>query len=223
MIVKNILFDLDGTLTDPKTGITRSIQFALNKLGNPIPEPEELLWCIGPPLLESFEKILGPDNTSLAKEALFYYRERFSRIGKLENQIYSGIPEILYSLNQLGLSLFVATSKPCVYAREIIGHLDLTTYFRKIYGSKLNGNFTDKGELIAHIMEEEGLSPDDTVMVGDRKYDIAAAKNNNIKSLGVTYGFGSKEELIKAGADFLAEKPSEIKEIISQLDIGQAV
>jgi len=223
MIVKNILFDLDGTLTDPKTGITRSIQFALNKLGNPIPEPEELLWCIGPPLLESFEKILGPGNTSLAKEALLYYRERFSRIGKFENQIYSGIHETLCNLNQLGLSLFVATSKPRVYAREIIDHLDLTTYFRKIYGSKLNGNFSAKGELIAHIMIKESLSPDETVMVGDRKYDIAGAKKNNIKGLGVTYGFGSKEELLEAGADFLAEKPSEIEELISQLNIEKAV
>ena len=222
MIVKNILFDLDGTLTDPKTGITRSIQFALNKLGNPIPEPEELLWCIGPPLLNSFEKILGPDNTSRAKEALLYYRERFGRIGKFENQIYSDIHEALCNLKQLGLSLFVATSKPCVYAREIIDHLDLTKYFKTIYGSELNGNFTDKGELIAYIIMMEGLSPSDTVMVGDRKYDIAGARKNNIKSLGVTYGFGSREELLEAGADFLAEKPSEIKAIISQLNIKQA-
>jgi len=222
MIVKNILFDLDGTLTDPRAGITRSIQFALNKLGNPIPKQEELLWCIGPPLLDSFEKILGPNSATLAEKALFYYRERFSRIGKFENKIYSDIHEALADLNQLGLSLFVATSKPSVYAREIIDHLDLTKYFKTIYGSELNGNFTDKGELIANIIMMEGLSPGNTVMIGDRKYDIAGAKKNNMISLGVTYGFGSKEELIEAGADFLAEKPSDIKAIISQLDIEQA-
>ena len=209
-----ILFDLDGTLTDSEEGVIRSIQYALKKLKKPSPHPEELKWCIGPPLIESFKKLLGEDGSGQAHEALLMYRERFSKIGKFENKVYEGIPEVLSKLKEKGLSLFVATSKPTVYSIDIIKHFALAPYFNQVYGSELNGDRVDKTELIAHIMSTEGLDKNDTVMIGDRRHDIIGAKNNGLASIGVTYGYGTKEELQDSGADRLAANPSYILNIL---------
>jgi phosphoglycolate phosphatase len=210
-----ILFDLDGTLTDSEEGVTRSIQYALKRLKKPAPEPEDLQWCIGPPLIESFKSLLGDDGSGQAHEALLMYRERFAKIGKFENKVYEGIPEVLSRLNEQRFSLFVATSKPRVYSVDIIEHFALEPYFKRVYGSELNGDLVDKTDLINHIVSSEGLDKNIAVMIGDRRHDIIGAKNNGLASIGVTYGYGTKEELLDSGADQLATSPSDILNILS--------
>jgi phosphoglycolate phosphatase len=212
MKIENILFDLDGTLTDPQPGITRSIQYALEKLGKPVPAVDDLLWCIGPPLQASLRKMLGPD-ADKAETALSIYRERYSAVGKFENKVYPGIPGTLSELNRQGFNLFVATSKPYVFANDILAHYGVLRFFKRSYGSELDGALADKGELIAYILKKEGLPAKNTMMVGDRSHDIIGAKKNGVYSLGVTYGYGTKEELARAGADYIVDSPQEIIEL----------
>ena len=139
------LFDLDGTLTNPKAGITRSIQYGLERLGRPVPEADELTWMIGPPLIASFTKLLGSSDD--AQEALRLYRERFGETGLFENEVYAGIPALLQNLQEKGVRLFVATSKPHVFARRILDHFDLSHFFIEIYGSELDNRNADKRDL----------------------------------------------------------------------------
>ena len=212
MKIENILFDLDGTLTDPKPGITRSIQYALEKLGKTVPAGDDLLWCIGPPLLGSLRKILAAD-ADKAETALSIYRERYKAVGKFENKVYPDIPETLTGLSQQGFNLFVATSKPYVFANEILAHFGLLRFFKRVYGSELNGALADKGELIAYILKKETISAKNTMIVGDRSHDILGAKKHGVYSLGVTYGYGTNEELVRAGADYIVDSPQEIMEI----------
>ncbi len=220
MEIKNILFDLDGTLTDPKLGITRSIQDALEKLGRSVPPVDELVWCIGPPLLESFPVLLKENDPSLAKKALSLYRERFGRIGKFENEVYPDIPDVLAQLCGQGFKLFVATTKPYIFARDILEHFDLSIYFTGIYGSELNGQLCDKRELLPHILKQEALDYKTSVMIGDRKHDILGAKSCRLRSIGVTYGYGTPQELLAAGADFLAESPLELPDFLTSHATG---
>jgi phosphoglycolate phosphatase len=206
------LFDLDGTLTDPKAGITRSIQYALDKLGRPVPEADELTWMIGPPLIASFTKLLdGPED---AQEALGLYRERFGVTGLFENEVYAGIPALLQDLRNKGVRLFVATSKPHVYARQIIDHFELSRFFSGIYGSELDNRNADKRDLIRHILEQERFDQAGAVMIGDRKHDAVGAKANGLASIGVTWGYGSRQELLDAGVDCLVDTPQDLAEPI---------
>ena len=214
MKIKNILFDLDGTLTDPVSGITGSIQYAMKKLGKPVPAVDDLLWCIGPPLLVSFRKMLGPDSDK-AEKALSLYRERYNAEGKFKNKIYAGIPELLQGLTTQGFKQFVATSKPQLFANDILIHFNLRHFFRGIYGSKFDGTLVDKGELIAYLLKKEAISAINTIMVGDRSYDIIAARKHGIYSVGVTYGYGTKEELIGSKADYIIDFPEEIMEVVN--------
>ncbi len=211
---KNILFDLDGTLTDPEQGITRSIQYALEKLGIASPPSVELRWCIGPALRESFAYLLKSQEPSQIEQALSFYRERFSKIGIYENEPYPGISEILCNLASSGFSLFVATSKPVVYAEIILEHFSLRNYFARVLGPTLDGKLTDKAEVIQTLLEQESLLPQLTVMVGDREHDIHAAKKNGIESIGVCYGFGSVEELKSAGASYLVQTAAELERLL---------
>ncbi len=216
MALENILFDLDGTLTDPKNGITRSIKYALNKLGKPVPATEELLWCIGPPLKESFKKILESDDDT-AETALYFYREYFKERGIFENEVYSGIPKVLEKLNEKGMKLFVVTSKPYVYANEIITHFNLLSFFKEVYGSFLSGKLIDKGELIALTLKNEKISAEKTLMVGDREHDIVGSTKNNVRSIAVTYGYGTEDELTKSNPDFIVNSPEEILKTVKKL------
>jgi len=152
-----IYFDLDGTLTDPKFGITRSIQYALSKLDRLAPPEDELTWCIGPPLRASFKKLLGTDD--LADKALSLYRERFADIGIFENEIYPGIEDTLSVLAKSGRRLFVATSKPSVYAERIIDHFKLKVYFERVFGSELDGRRSDKSDLLGYALQTAGIDP----------------------------------------------------------------
>lgn len=211
----SVCIDLDGTLTDPQVGITRCIQHALEQLGRDIPEPQDLTWCIGPPLQESFQKLLG--NAEDANRALFFYRERFTEIGLYENELYDGIPRALTEMVSAGDRLFVATSKPKVFAERIIKHFGLVQYFEAIFGSELDGTRTDKTELLAWIMEQKALLPSDTLMIGDRRHDIVGARNNGLRSIGVLYGYGSRKELTEAGADTLCAQPTELAALIAHI------
>jgi phosphoglycolate phosphatase len=195
MHYSNILFDLDGTLTDPGIGITKSVQFALNKLGIAEEDLSKLEKFIGPPLQESFKQYYSLTDDR-AWEAVEYYREYFKARGLYENEIYEGIEQLLQLLKKQGRSLYVATSKPTVFAEEIVSHFHLVHYFDRVHGSELDGTRSDKGELIRHVMETNGLPLTSAVMIGDRKHDIIGAVKNQIHSIGVGYGFGSREELI---------------------------
>ena len=203
-----IYFDLDGTLTDPKPGITRSIQYALQRLDHPtIPTEDELTWCIGPPLRTSFVKLLGDH---AADRAVALYRERFSDIGLYENRVYDGISEVLTTLGASGHRLFVATSKPHVFAERIIDHFGLRDHFERVFGSELDGTRVDKSHLLEYALKQASVDPARTLMVGDRSHDMVGAKNNGMKGIGVLYGYGSRDELLEAGAQHVCATPGAI-------------
>jgi phosphoglycolate phosphatase len=204
----NIYFDLDGTLTDPKPGITRSIQYALRKLGREAPSEDALTWCIGPPLRASFVTLLGDDG--LADRGVAFYRERFADIGLYENAVYPDIEHVLAGLARPGRRLFVATSKPAVYAKRIIEHFKLAHHFETVFGSELDGTRVHKGELLAYAIDIARTDPARSIMIGDRSHDIVGAKQNAMDAMGVTYGYGSPEELIDAGASHICATPRDI-------------
>lgn len=198
-MIKNLLIDLDGTLTDPKVGITASARFGLNKVGHPIPESENIDWIIGPPLKASLAKILNVAvDDVLAEQALMGYRERFAVTGLYENHVFNDVAETLKTLQQQGYRLFLATAKPEIYARQILEHFELLQYFVHPYGSELNGDRTNKAELIAYIIEKEQLKTEECLMVGDREHDIFGARHNGIETIAVEYGYGADEELTAA-------------------------
>ena len=204
-----IYFDLDGTLTDPKPGITRSIQYALQRLDHPtMPTEDELTWCIGPPLRASFVRLLGAETS--ADLAVSYYRERFSDVGLYENGVYDGIGEVLTSLCASGHRLFVATSKAHVFADRIIDHFDLRSHFERVFGAELDGTRADKSHLLEHALKEVSVDPAKTLMIGDRSHDIVGAKNNGMTGIGVLYGYGSRDELLQAGAHHVCATPGAI-------------
>nr|WP_276520238.1 HAD-IA family hydrolase [Acinetobacter lwoffii] len=195
-VIKNILIDLDGTLTDPKVGITTSARYGLEKIGHPISDEINIDWIIGPPLKASLAKILNVEaDHVLAEQALMGYRERFAVKGLYENHVFEGVAETLAELKRRGYRLFVATAKPTVYAKQILEHFDLAQYFTDIYGSELNGERTNKAELIQYILEQQKLQADQCLMVGDREHDIFGARHNGIETIAVSYGYGSQEEL----------------------------
>jgi phosphoglycolate phosphatase len=202
-----VFFDLDGTLTNPKPGITRSIQYALERLGFAVPSEDDLVWCIGPPLHASFKKLVGSDE--LAQRAIELYRERFSEVGLYENETYASIEETLSEVAE-GRRLFVATSKPKVYADRIIEHFGLRHYFEEVFGSELDGTRTDKADLLAYALTRTKADPKRAIMIGDRSHDIIGAGKNGMKAIGVLYGYGSLSELTEAGAHRLCERHPEV-------------
>jgi phosphoglycolate phosphatase len=208
-----IFFDLDGTLTDPRPGITGSIQYALRKLDRPVPSQDELTWCIGPPLRASFAKLLGAETS--ADLAVSYYRERFSDIGLYENGVYDGIGDVLTELGQSGRRLFVATSKPHVFAERIIDHFGLRHHFERVFGSELDGTRGDKSHLLEYALHETAVDPSRATMIGDRSHDMVGARNNGMKAVGVLYGYGSRDELLQAGALHVCAAPRAIPGCIS--------
>ncbi|PJI31819.1 HAD-IA family hydrolase [Acinetobacter pseudolwoffii] len=198
-MIKNILIDLDGTLTDPKVGITTSARYGLEKVGHPISDEINIDWIIGPPLKASLAKLLNIETDHiLAEQALMAYRERFAVKGLYENHVFEGVAETLAELKRRGYRLFVATAKPTVYAKQILEHFDLAQYFTDIHGSELNGDRTNKAELIQYILAQQQLQADQCMMVGDREHDIFGARQNGIDTIAVNYGYGSQEELALA-------------------------
>ena len=209
MTYTNILFDLDGTLTDPKEGIINSVKFALAKFGVNESEVGDLMKFIGPPLHVSFRDFCGfsKENTELAVQ---YFREYFTDKGINENRIFPGVVELLESLKSRNLRIVLATSKPTVHANTVLDKFEIAKYFQYVKGSNLNGTESGKTEIISHIIEKFKLEKESTVMIGDRFYDIIGAKENGIDSIGVTFGYGSESELKEAGATYICGNVKEI-------------
>lgn len=199
-----LLFDLDGTLTDPFEGITRSILHAIEKLEFALPPQNSLRWCIGPPLYESFRRLLNTEDEALVRKAVEIYRERFGQEGMFENMLFNEVSTAVHELAGRK-QLFVATSKPWFYAEKIVSHFGLTQCFKKVYGSELDGSRVHKAELIAHLLKSEGVDPRRALMIGDREHDIIGAKHNGVKAAGVLWGYGDRAELERAGADMVFE------------------
>lgn len=209
-----VLFDLDGTLTDPFEGISNSIIYALKKFGIAAPDKPLLKKFIGPPLTESFSEYCGL-NHSDALRAVDYYREYFSVAGIFENKPYEGVCELLSGLKERGYTAIVATSKPEQFAKTIVQHFGLEQYFKEICGATMDQSRTQKADVIAYALKkceikDEIKDKKRAVMVGDRKHDIIGAKINGLSSIGVLYGYGSKEELLEAGANYIANSPVDI-------------
>lgn len=208
---KVILFDLDGTLTDPKVGITKSVQYALEKFGIIEQDLEKLEPFIGPPLHESFTSIYSFDEEK-TKQAIAYYRERFKSKGMFENYLYSGIQQLLIDLKDQQKVLVVATSKPTVFSQEILQYFDIDKYFDLVVGSNLDGTRTSKTEIIEVILDElKQYEKQDFIMIGDRKHDMIGAKNCGIDSIGVTYGYGSLNELNQEAPTFIVNRVEELR------------
>jgi phosphoglycolate phosphatase len=207
-----VFFDLDGTLTDPKIGITASIQYALAKLDVPVPTQDELTWCIGPPLRANFVALLGGEENADLGVAL--YRERFGDVGLFENELYPGIEATLKAVADTGRRLFVATSKPHVFADRIIDHFGLRPYFQRVFGSELDGTRVDKSALLRYALDETSTDAARAIMIGDRKHDVIGAANNGMATIGALYGYGGREELTMAGAAHLVASPAEIPALI---------
>jgi phosphoglycolate phosphatase len=204
----DVLLDLDGTLVDPRPGLIGSVQYALRKLGHPVPPAEELLWVIGPPLRVSFPKLLGADD--LTEDAIANYRENYRNGAMYDAIVYDGVADALDRLGDAGCRLLIATSKPHHYARPILERFDLARRFAAIHGPELDGTNDDKADLIAHILAREGVAPEAAIMIGDREFDVTAAARNGMRAVGVTWGYGSHEELQSAGAAALCDRPGDL-------------
>ncbi|MGG0217148.1 HAD family hydrolase [Bacillus mycoides] len=205
------LFDLDGTLTDPKEGIINAVLYVLEKMGIEEVNISELDSFIGPPIQQSFADRYNMNEIEVER-AVFYFREYLKQSGLLENKVYDGIGALLQELKDAGNRLFVATSKPTVFAKQVIEHFQLTSFFEEIVGSNLDGTRIKKEEIIAHILQtNEELQKEEMVMIGDRKHDVIGANSNGIASIGVLYGYGSEIELSDAGAIHIVKDVEELQ------------
>ena len=210
-----LLWDLDGTLTDSKEGITLSVQYALRQLNYPAPKVDDLDWIIGPPLKESFKRLLQTTDDVLLNRAITIYRERYRELGLYENIVYPGIPELLSQLKEKGCRHLLATSKPRVFAEKILRHFLLEPYFSVIMGSELNGNFAEKDVLIAEVLKKVPKDlRSETVMIGDRSYDVHGARANHIDVISVGYGYGTAEELRDSAPNYIAPSVRDLKELL---------
>ncbi len=205
-----LLFDLDGTLTDPGEGITNSVAYALKKRGIEVKDRKELYPFIGPPLLDSFMRYFGFSEEE-AEECVKDYRVYFSDRGIFENEVYPGVPKLLEALKEQGKTVVLATSKPEQFAKKILEHFDLAKYFDLAAGATMDKSRSKKGDVIAYALRSLG-DPEKSccLMIGDREQDITGAKQNGIASLGVLYGYGDRAEHEVAGADHIAETVEEI-------------
>lgn len=209
-----VLFDLDGTLTDPGLGITNSVMYALKKWNIEVENREELYKFIGPPLYESFMKYYGFSRKE-SEKAVEVYREYFSAKGLYENSVYEGVPELLCALKSSGKTLIVASSKPEKFVREILKYFRLDGYFHTIAGATMDGSRINKSDVIKYALTCAGVTDiSRCVMIGDREHDIIGAKHFSMKSIGVLYGYGNESEHIAAGADYIVKNAADIAEIL---------
>jgi len=211
--IRNLLFDLDGTLSDPVEGILNATRHAVSELGLEEKQEIELKYFIGPPLHEIFARQFGLEGKEITR-ATSVFREYYGARGYLQNRIYEGIPTMLKRLNGAGYKLFLATSKMEYFARRVVDHFALGSLFTGIAGSLPDNSRGHKDEIIACLLKEYNLDPRESLMVGDRYLDVEGARKQNMECIGVSYGFGSREELEKAGAAALADSVSELEEVI---------
>ncbi len=214
------LFDLDGTLTDPREGITKSVQYALKKQGIEEPDIRKLEFFIGPPLRDSFMTAYGMSREK-AEESVAFYRERFAPIGVLENKIFDGIPQLLKALSESGVKIAIASSKPTVFVHQILEHFGIKTYFDVIVGSELDGRRDTKEEVVEEALRQLGMLDMDAsdrksacAMIGDRKFDIQGAKAFGLTGVGVRFGFADEGELEAEGADYIVDTVKELQKLL---------
>ena len=215
MKYKAIFFDLDGTLTESGEGIIKSVQYALNKMGRPAEDAEKLRVFIGPPLLEQFMAYAGLDKDS-ARQAVAYYRERYSTIGIFENQPYPGIEDLLKKLHEDGYTIAVSSSKPEFFVRQILDHFHLTEYFDEIVGSTMSEKRTAKAEVIEETLYRLHLCDhrEQVLMVGDKEHDVIGAREEGIECIAVSYGYGTMEELKAAHPKTIVHSVEELGQIL---------
>ncbi|MDD7025476.1 MAG: HAD hydrolase-like protein [Oscillospiraceae bacterium] len=211
-----ILFDLDGTLTDPKVGITTCCQYGLRAVGVDVPDLKELEQFIGPPLLPAFQEVYGLDEEQALK-AIDKFRERFQSVGLYENELLPGVPQMLRTLKEHGKILATASSKPEVFVKQILQHFDIDSWFDEIVGSTMDEKHAGKAEVIGEALRRLGCADadrDSILMVGDRMHDVEGAAALNIRTVGVTFGYGSRSELEQAGAWRIADTMEELTDIL---------
>lgn len=213
---KNILFDLDGTLTDSFDGIANAAIYALNSMGVTEYNKSNLNFFIGPPIFDSFGRIFNGDAQKIER-AVALYREYFGERGWKENRVYDGVPQMLQRLKDMGKTMAVATSKPEHFSRRIAEHFDLSKYFTFVAGASMDSSRAQKAQVIEYALASTGMNKADTIMIGDRNHDILGAKKCGLKSIGVLYGYGDRAELSAAGADYIAPTPEDIVKMISTL------
>lgn len=212
--MKVLLLDLDGTLTDPKLGITNCIHYALERMGLTAPPADDLHWCIGPPLIESFRILVGAAD---AERALALYRERFGTLGMYENELYPGIVDVVAAQAAVGRRIYLATSKAHVYAKPILEHFGLAKYFAGIYGAELDGTRGEKPDLMAYLAEREGIMRGDAIMVGDRRFDVEGARHIGAAAVWADWGYGDNAERDLARPDAVCAQPAHLAEILDRL------
>jgi phosphoglycolate phosphatase len=203
----NVLFDLDGTLTDSRPGILNTIRHALRLLGVEPPRDDELLWCVGPPLRETFARLLPSAETATIERAVTAYVDRYDSIGHRENRVYAGVPNMLTTVGA-NRRLVLVTAKRQQIAERILELFRLSPYFEGVFGSERSGRFADKRELVHHVVETLGLDRSETVIVGDRIHDIEAGRHNGLFTIGAAWGYGTAQEL--TGADQICESPAHL-------------
>jgi phosphoglycolate phosphatase len=209
-----IFFDLDGTLTDSAPGIVKAVTYSLEQLGIPLPPAEVMHKFVGPPLLWSYDHWCGMD-LEKSWEAVWKFREYYNVTGVYENSVYDGVPEMLDALRAAGCNLVLATSKPEEFALRILEHFDLAQYFSVVVGSEFDGTRVKKSEVVEYALQQLGApEKSSAVMIGDREHDIFGAKANGLDSVGVLFGYGSREELQSAGADYIVETVQKLNELL---------
>ena len=206
--MKHLLFDLDGTIIEPKEGIVNSIRHAADLMGAVMPSEEELHQFIGPPIMDSFQEKLKL-NYAQALEAVSHFRRYYAETGIHQNALFRDIADVLHALKQEGYTLYVATSKPTVFAKEILEEHALDKYFVEIVGCNLDNSRSDKTEIIAYVLKKYGLDTSQCLMIGDTKFDIVGAKNHQMLSVGVTYGHG----------DFSQHQPNYVVDSCPELEL----
>jgi phosphoglycolate phosphatase len=216
-----VLFDLDGTLIDSETGIVASIEYALGKLGATSPPREVLRTWIGPPLRATFPLVLGDDAEAI-EQAVAFYRERFSSIGWREHSVYAGVGDVIEALAAQGSTLAVVTTKPDLYAGRIVESLPFGAHFARVYAAAAHSRDSEKATMIARALAEFDVRPEHAAMVGDRHFDIEGARANHVRAIGVTWGFGSRDELREAGADAIADHVGELPPLL-RADLHEVV
>jgi phosphoglycolate phosphatase len=212
----NLFFDLDGTLTDPREGITRCIAYALENMGRQPPPLASLERYIGPSLFVSFRELLGTEDEEPVRAAVALYRERYTETGLYENRVHDGIMAALDEFRSAGRRMLVVTTKPTVFARRVVGHFGLASYFSDVVGAHLDGSRSDKAELIGHALSTHALDAAASVMIGDRRDDVVGARLTGVGSVGVLWGFGSRSELTEAGADVLCDRPGGLRGCVAR-------
>lgn len=202
------LLDLDGTLIDPAVGIIGCYRHALRQLGVDIGAEDDLRWVIGPPMRQTFSRLLA--GRADPEDAIQLYRHRYSEWGIYQARVYRGVEQALMELGRRGTRLILCTAKPRIFATRVVEHFNISSHLTAIYGPEVDGRFDDKGDLIEHLLLVEGLLPSDVCMVGDREHDVVAAARHAVPTIGVSWGYGGREELASAGAALIVDKPEEL-------------